>query len=583
MEQPIQDLANEWLRLDQNERTREEIQNLLADNNVEELEKRLRNRIAFGTAGLRAKMEAGFSRMNPLTVIQTTQGLAEYLLANVERAKHRGVVLGFDGRHNSKKYAKLAAAALIAKGIKVWWCEAVVHTPLVSFGVMELNAAAGIMITASHNPPQDNGYKVYWERGVQIIPPHDAGISESILKNLEVISWDTHAVDNSLFVEGVLNHILEKYLVAVRVASDPWSELKGMADSHLDFAYTAMHGVGLRYMTEAVKALGVESHMKVVREQAHPDPDFPGLPFPNPEEKGALDTAIWSADRQNVSFILATDPDADRLAVAEKVNGKDWHIFTGNQLGVLLASYIAERYTHNKKKLAMLASTVSSKMLSVIAEKEGFHYAETLTGFKWMGNKAMDLDRHGFDSRFAYEEAIGYMIPGVTKDKDGVAAAAVVLCAIAWWRKQHELTPYAKLQELYKKYGYFEEANIYLISPSPAITNKIFDSIRSLGDPFPTKLGSRKILSWRDLTKDYDSSTKDRKPVLPIDPSSQMITLETEGHVRITVRGSGTEPKIKIYMECRCTKQETAKSTVLEVQKTLIKEWLKPEENGLKV
>src|ERR1700761_8801621 len=559
MEPSIHDLAKEWLKLDQDDRTREEMESLVTENNTDELEKRLRNRIAFGTAGLRARMGAGFSRMNSLTVIQASQGLAEYLLATVPRTKNRGIVIGFDGRHNSKRFAKLTAAAFIAKDIKVWWYPVPVHTPLVSFGVMELRAVAGVMITASHNPPQDNGYKVYWERGVQIIPPHDTGIAKSILQNLEPVSWDRHAVDNCLLVESVLSYVQEKYITAVRVAADPFDELKINSNSQIDFSYTAMHGVGLRFMTAAVQALGVESHMKLVQEQAHPDPDFPGLPFPNPEEKGALDMAIWSADRHKTSFILATDPDADRLAVAEKVDGIGWHIFTGNELGAILASYIYERYSGHKPELAMIASTVSSKMLSVMAEREGFHFSETLTGFKWMGNKALSLDAEGYDSRFAFEEAIGYMIPGVCKDKDGVAAAAVFLCATAWWRATKGLTPYAVLQHLFRKYGYFEESNTYYKSPGPATTKDIFNSIRALGNPFPSKLGSRKVTYWRDLTKGWDSSTPDHKPILPADPSSQMITFETEGSVRMTIRASGTEPKIKMYLECHSNHQETAR------------------------
>jgi phosphoglucomutase len=581
MGQSIQDLANEWLRLDKDKSTRQEILTLLEENKHDELEKLLRNRITFGTAGLRAKMQAGFSKMNSLTIIQTSQGLAEYLLANVPQTKHRGIVIGFDARHHSRHFANLAAAAFIAKGIKVWWYEVPAHTPLVSFGVRELKAVAGVMITASHNPPQDNGYKVYWDRGVQIIPPHDAGIAKAILENLEPISWDKHAVDNSLLVEGVLNFVEARYITAVRYASDYYGEITANADSNLDFAYSAMHGVGLRFMKGAMTALGIESHMKVVEEQAHPDPDFPGLPFPNPEEKGALDTAIWSADRHNVSLVIATDPDADRVAVAEKVQSTGWHIFTGNQLGILLASYIYEKYTRDKVKLAMIASTVSSKMLSVMAEREGFHYAETLTGFKWMGNKAISLDAEGFDTRLAFEEAIGYMIPGVCKDKDGVAAAATFLTATAWWRRHQQLSPHEKLQQLYKKYGHFEEANTYLISPDSATTERVFESIRALGQPFPTKLGSNKVTYWRDLTKGWDSSTSDNKPLMPVDPTSQMLTFETETSVRITIRGSGTESKIKIYVESHSNHQDKARKHADEALKTLIEEWIKPTEFGL--
>jgi phosphoglucomutase len=579
MSPSIQELAHEWLRIDKDHTTRDEIQTLLDQGEDAELERRLRSRIAFGTAGLRARMEAGFSRMNSVTVIQASQGLAAYLLEHVPDVRHKGVVIGRDARNHSEKFAKLTAAAFVEKGIKVWWFEVPSHTPLVPFGVRELHAAAGVMVTASHNPAQDNGYKVYWENGCQIIPPHDHGIAASILQNLEPISWDKTVVDNSLLVEGALGLVEDAYDRAVCAAADPKGHLATAKELHLSYAYTAMHGVGLRYMTKALDALGVGKYMSVVQEQAHPDPNFPSLKFPNPEEKGALEVAISSADRHSVPLILASDPDADRLAVAEKVDGV-WHQFTGNQLGILLASHILDTYHQPREKLAMLASTVSSRMLGVMAEKEGFHFVETLTGFKWMGNIALDLDRQGYDSRFAFEEAIGYMIPGVVHDKDAVAAAATFLAAVVRWQRER-LTPWHKLQKLYEKYGHFEDANTYLISPSPAVTEKVFNAVRELGDPFPKCLGKRMVHRWRDLTRGWDSGTKDHKPLLPTDKDSQMITCEVDGDIKFTVRGSGTEPKIKFYIECWAHNKEKARKGADEVLGDLLKEWFKPKVYGL--
>jgi len=580
MSKTTKELAEEWLGIDKDPTTRDEIYRLLVDGQEEELENRLRTRIQFGTAGLRARMEAGFSRMNSVTVIQASQGLAAYLLENVPNVKHCGVVIGRDARHNSSKFAKLTAAAFVEKEIKVWWYEEPVHTPLVPFGVRELSAAAGVMITASHNPAEDNGYKVYWTNGCQIIPPHDKGISESILKNLQPFSWNKRVVDESLLVEGALGLVEDGYYRAVRAAADPTGHFTKQPNKHLKYAYTAMHGVGLRYMTKALQTLGIEQNMIVVQEQAHPDPDFPSVKFPNPEEKGALEVAISSADRHSVNLVLASDPDADRLAVAEKVNDV-WYQFTGNQLGILLASHILATYSKPKEKLAMLASTVSSRMLAVMAEKEGFHYTETLTGFKWLGNVALDLDEQGYDSRFAFEEAIGYMIPGVVHDKDAVVTAATFLAAVERWQEKEGLTPFQKLQHLYQKYGHFEDANTYLISPSPAVTEKVFNAVRALGDPFPKHLGKRKVHKWRDLTKGWDSETKDHKPVLPVDKDSQMITCEVDGDVRFTVRGSGTEPKIKLYIEAKAHSREKARKVADEVLKELLEEWFKPQEYGL--
>jgi phosphoglucomutase len=578
----IKELAEAWLRLDEDKTTADEIYKLLVQGNGDELEKRLRTRIAFGTAGLRGPMQAGFACMNSLTVIQASQGLAAYLLKAEERVKHRGVVIGRDARHNSEKFAKLTAAAFAAKGIKVWWYEIPTHTPMVPFGVRELDAAAGVMITASHNPARDNGYKVYWSNGCQIIPPHDTGIAKAILENLKPVSWDTSVVDNpGLLVQGALGLVQDHYNRAIQAAVRPEGGHSVQMDLDLRFVYTPMHGVGLPAMKQCVENLGIASQMVVVEAQAEPDPDFPTVKFPNPEEKGALNLAMETADSSGISLILASDPDADRLAGAEKVSGA-WHIFTGNELGILLASYLFERYPKSKpkEKLAMLASTVSSRMLHALAQKEGFHFVETLTGFKWLGNVARDLGKQGYDVVYAYEEALGYMIPQTVHDKDSISAAAIFLTAASHWSSRG-LTPYSKLQSLYKHIGYFEDANTYLTSPSPATTTAVFTAIRTLGDPYPAQLGTRKIVRWRDLTVGYDSKSKDHIPDLPVDKSAQMITCELNDGARFTVRGSGTEPKIKLYIECVGKSSEEAQKGANEIQKDLLEEWFKLEENGL--
>jgi phosphoglucomutase len=582
MAKDIKELAEEWLELDEDPTTSAEISKLLVDNNTDELEKRLRHRIAFGTAGLRGPMQGGFACMNSLTVIQASQGLAAYLLKTEENAKRRGVVIGRDARHNSKKFAKLTAAAFVAKGFKVWWYEDPSHTPLVPFGVRELDAVAGIMVTASHNPAKDNGYKVYWSNGCQIIPPHDSGIAESIMENLKPVTWDTSVVDESLLVEGSLGLVNDKYYKAILCVVQT-DHVSPKMDPELKFVYTPMHGVGLPAMQQCVETLGIAAQMTVVESQAQPDPDFPTVKFPNPEEKGALDLAIETAENSSIRLILASDPDADRLAAGEKV-GDRWHIFTGNQLGVLIGSYLFERYPASKprEKLAMLASTVSSRMLAALAKKEGFRFTETLTGFKWLGNVARDLEKQGYHVIYAFEEALGYMIPQTVHDKDSISAAAVFLTAASVWSAQG-FTPYTKLQSLYEYLGYFEDANTYLVSPSPAVTTSVFTAIRALGSPHPTTIGSRVIVRWRDLTLGYDSQGKDHKPDLPVDATSQMITCELDDGSVFTVRGSGTEPKIKLYIECQGKSSAEAKSGATGILGDLLKEWFKPEENGLKL
>jgi phosphoglucomutase len=329
--------------------------------------------------------------------------------------------------------------------------------------------------------------------------------------------------------------------------------------------------------------------MHIVTEQAHPDPEFPTVSFPNPEEKGALRLSSREAAKVGTAVILANDPDADRFSAAERVEeaGGDFQQFTGNQLGILLASYTFETYIGDVKKLAMLSSTVSSRMLARMASVEGFHFVETLTGFKWLGNVAQDLQREGWNPAFAFEEAIGYMFSSIVWDKDGIAAAAVFLTAWQRWHAQG-LTPRSKLQQLYERYGYFADANTYVISPSPEVTNTVFAAIRKLhpsGSRRPEKIGARQILRWRDLTLGYDSAATppDHRPNLPVDPGAQMITCELEEDVVFTVRGSGTEPKIKFYIEATATSADEAQARADQTLRDLLKEWFQVDRYGLKL
>lgn len=576
----LQDLVDEWLRFDLDPATKAEIQDLVTSGNTAELERRMKPRIAFGTAGLRARMEAGFSRMNQLTVIQTSQGLAEYVLRNVSQAADMGVVIGRDGRHNSELFAQSVAAVFLAKGIKVWWYEHVVHTPMVPFGVKSLRAAAGIMITASHNPAVDNGYKVYGYNGCQINSPDDKLIAASILDHLEPMK-DFESIpkgsgsggDWSMLV-NVSSMLLPKYFTSI-------SKLISNALKSIDiprFVYTPMHGVGLAFMEEAMRTIikrdtrdeyppwgDVMKTMKVVHSQSQVDPDFPTVKYPNPEEQGALNLAKELADHEGIQLILANDPDADRFAVAEKVQGH-WFQFTGDQVGILLGYHISKS-RRGVQDMTMLNSAVSSQLLAKIGEHEGFVVEETLTGFKWLGNRALTL---GDKVVFAYEEALGYMLPQIVHDKDGIAAAVVFLEACSLWG-----SPWSKLQKLYRKYGYFETMNTYWRCTDQSLVISLFEAIRW---DLSMLLSKRELVRFRDLTNGTDSGTQDNKSVLPADPSTQMITCwlsgtEFDEGIRFTVRGSGTEPKVKLYLECQSRNQGDAQRGAMEILRTINDLW----------
>lgn len=565
-------------------------------------------------------MQAGFSSMNDLTVLQASQGLAKYVLKTVQNAQSRGIVIGHDHRYNSKRFAQLTALAFSHLGFKVYLYGRLVHTPLVPFGVDELDAACGVMITASHNPAQDNGYKVYWENGCQIIPPHDEGIAVEIGKNLVPWTTDTSLVRSEV---DVADEMEDKYFAKIKatiIGQRYEKRLKNKvytasSPTAVRFVYTAMHGVGLAPFMKAVDFLGLRDSVVIVNEQSEPDPAFPTVSFPNPEESGALDLAKACADKHGISIVLANDPDADRFAVAVKdIRTNEWIQLTGNQLGALFAenavnSYLKKRENAPISKLALLNSTVSSQLIASMAKVHGFHYEDTLTGFKWIGNRAIDLEKAGFVVPFAFEEAIGYMFP-VVHDKDGVSAATVFMKWAVESRlksglSQTTFSPLVELDRIYRKYGYFGECNRYYTSRDPLVTSQIFDDIRnykrnSKGNSkansegvssttldsyyYPKTLGGFDITYWRDLTKGYESSTPNHVPTLPVSASSQMITLELQSKtggatgsygmvVRLTARGSGTEPKLKVYIEAEGHSAREASQLAEHVYKLISQEW----------
>ncbi|KAJ5668196.1 uncharacterized protein N7477_006766, partial [Penicillium maclennaniae] len=566
----ISSLVQTWLRWDQDPNTRAEIEQLRDAGSTDELELRLRNRIEFGTAGLRGRMAAGFSCMNSLTVIQASQGLAKYIQGRPEIAP-KGVVIGHDARHNSDRFAVLAANAFIALGIPVWFFDQAGPTPMVPFGVSFFEAAAGIMVTASHNPPQDNGYKVYSTNGAQINRPEDGEIARSIRENLEPwpTAWKDLQPGDLLHADSyqkLLPHYISSVAAYAKSTITKWQ-------SPRPTVYTPLHGVGGLVFPTLCESLGIDNCTTVPAQQK-PDPDFSTVKFPNPEEAGALDLSIESADREGKTLIIANDPDADRFAAAEKVNGK-WVLFTGNHVGVLLASHVFDSLSSadDLSKFTVLTTTVSSGMLDKMAKAKGIQFKETLTGFKWMANVARDLEKTGQTVPFAYEEALGYMFPSVCYDKDGITAASVFLAAEAKWRAQG-LTVHDKLQQLFIEFGHHETLNNYFRSPNPQLSTALFRGIRSGRFLADKQFGKFKILRWRDLTESYDSASPDNKPDLPDDPTSQMLTLWLEGGVRFTLRGSGTEPKVKFYIESCGASRDHAVQAVCETFSIILKEWV---------
>lgn len=603
----IDQLVSDWLRIDIDPTSRHEIQTLQKDGHYDILDKKLSHRIAFGTAGLRSSMESGFSHMNDVTILQASQGLVNYILEE----NGTSLVIGYDHRHHSQRFAEITASVALLRGLRVYYLGSVthlspetlgtaspdkvdrlyVHTPIVPFGIDHYNASAGVMVTASHNPANDNGYKVYYGNGCQIIPPHDEGIAASIDANLDPwpqvwnVAENLHNGVQSGALVAVKSELTEKYVLEVK------RQLVRDNSLSYKFVYTPMHGVGLEVFSQVCDLFSVD--YDVVPEQASPDPDFPTVKFPNPEEAGALDLAIAQAKSAGIKLVVANDPDADRFSVAiEQRNGK-WKQLTGNEIGILFATYVIEELTPPLElaNTYLLNSTVSSQLLRSLAATAGCSFQDTLTGFKWIGNKAIDLKNEGFSVPFGYEEAIGYMF-SLVNDKDGVSAATVWLQLYEKWFSSGEVDAVEKLELIYAKYGWFKECNGYYKLDDVSKTARIFDhTIRAsygADRQYPASLGDFTVLEWRDLTIGYESATPDHNSVLPADATSQMITAllglhdDSEAKVRFTCRGSGTEPKLKVYIEGTSTRNgEEAEALAKKCWATLRALWFKPEENNL--
>ncbi|RXN25513.1 phosphoglucomutase-2 [Labeo rohita] len=552
--------VTQWLQYDKNPKTAAAVRSMVKDKAMSELQKCFGARMEFGTAGLRAAMGPGVSRMNDLTIIQTTQGFCAYLEQCFTDLKQRGVVIGFDARANppsggsSKRFACLAASVFISRGVPVYLFSDITPTPYVPFTVSHLGLCAGVMVTASHNPKQDNGYKVYWANGAQIIPPHDKGIAAAIEQNLE-------------------------------------PELN--KNSEVKIVHTSVHGVGHIFVQAAFKAFDLHPPY-AVEEQKDPDPEFPTVKYPNPEEgEGVLTLSFALADKEGATVILANDPDADRLAIAQKQESGQWRVFTGNELGALLGWWIFQCWKQQKdegkasiKDVYMLSSTVSSKILRAIAVKEGFHFEETLTGFKWMGNRARELLDQGKTVLFAFEEAIGYMCSPAVLDKDGVSAAAIAGEFVSYLASKN-ITLSHQLRSIYEEYGYHISKNSYFICHNQDTIKGMFERLRNYDgkNSYPKECGGFAITAVRDLTTGYDSNQPDNKAVLPTSKSSQMITFTFANGGVATIRTSGTEPKIKYYTElCAAPGNSDLNQLKTELDNlvdAIVEHFYQPEKNNL--
>ncbi|MCZ8503064.1 phospho-sugar mutase [Vibrio lentus] len=539
----MQDAMN-WLARDPDPRTREELQHLIDKKMHAELEDRFTQRLEFGTAGLRGKVGCGPNRMNRLVIQETATGLGHYLIEHVANAAIRGVVVGYDGRLDSKQFAIDTASVLTALGIKVYLTANVAATPIVAFGIEHFNAAAAVVVTASHNPPEYNGFKVYWENGAQIIPPHDAGIADEIdvasTKPIPLISL------SDAEKQGNLVWLTEGYYQTYRAAINQSPYVRNDIDSaHTTVTYTAMHGVGAQMAEDLLHDGGFHKVFSVA-EQREPDGHFPTVNFPNPEEKGAMDLVVNLAKSVDADIACANDPDADRFAVAVRTDDTvrtdeaSYKMLTGDQVGVLFAHYLLSK-PHTKNQLVG-NSIVSSTLLEKVANSHGATYFQTLTGFKWLANIGMQLEDEDNEFLFAYEEALGYTIGTQVRDKDGLSAL-VVFAQLVEELKSQGRTVWDLLAQISLEHGVHTNAqrSIALDPDSPSIGSK-------LRSAQPKTIGGVTVSVIEDLQSSLRYIVGGDTETINL-PTSDVLIYHLQDGSRIIVRPSGTEPKVKVYYE----------------------------------
>ena len=553
-------IYQEWLSNPYfDEDTKAELRAIEGDEN--EIKERFYMDLEFGTAGLRGIIGAGINRMNIYVVRRATQGLANYIIK--QGAADKGVAIAYDSRHMSPEFAMEAAMTLAANGIKAYKFESLRPTPELSFAVRELGCVAGINITASHNPPEYNGYKVYWEDGAQFTPPHDKGVTEEVLaiEDLSTVKTTDEASATAAGLYQVIGQeIDDKYIAQVKAQVVNQKAIDEMQDQ-ITIVYTPLHGTGNIPARRVMKEIGF-THVYVVPEQELPDGDFPTVSYPNPEAKEAFELGLKLAKEKNADLVLATDPDADRLGVYVKDTKSGEYIpLTGNMSGSLLCEYVLSQKQAAGKIPAdgqVVKSIVSTNLIDAVAKAYGAELIEVLTGFKWIGKQILKNETTGHGTYlFGMEESYGCLIGTYARDKDAISATAA-LCEAAAYYKQKGMTLWDAMIAMYEKYGYYKDAVKAIGLSGIEGLAKIQSIMETLRNNTPTEVGGYKVTSARDYKLDTikDMATGEVKPTGL--PSSNVLYYDLEDGAWICVRPSGTEPKIKFYFGVKGTSLEDA-------------------------
>ena len=553
-------IYQEWLSNPYfDEATKAELKAIEGDEN--EIKERFYMDLEFGTAGLRGIIGAGINRMNIYVVRRATQGLANYIIK--QGAADKGVAIAYDSRNMSPEFAMEAAMTLAANGIKAYKFESLRPTPELSFAVRELGCVAGINITASHNPPEYNGYKVYWADGAQFTPPHDKGVTEEVLAIEDLSSVKTTDEASAIAAgkyEVIGKEIDDKYIAQVKAQVVNQKAIDEMQDQ-IRIVYTPLHGTGNIPARRVMKEIGF-THVYVVPEQELPDGNFPTVSYPNPEAKEAFELGLKLAKEKDADLVLATDPDADRLGVYVKdAKSGEYIPLTGNMSGSLLCEYVLSQKQAEGKIPAdgqVVKSIVSTNLIDAVAKAYGAELIEVLTGFKWIGKQILKNETTGTGTYlFGMEESYGCLIGTYARDKDAISATAA-LCEAAAYYKQKGMTLWDAMVAMYEKYGYYKDSVKSIGLSGIEGLAKIQSIMETLRNNTPAEVGGCKVVSARDYKLDTikDMETGAVKPTGL--PASNVLYYDLEDGAWICVRPSGTEPKIKFYFGVKGTSLEDA-------------------------
>ena len=553
------------------EETKKELLEIKDDE--KEIEDRFYKELEFGTAGLRGVIGAGTNRMNKYTVGKATQGLANYILE--QGIQEKGVAISYDSRKMSKEFSLQTALILNANGIKTYLFENLRPVPELSFAVRELNCTAGIMITASHNPPKYNGYKVYWDDGAQIVAPRDKEIIEKV-RNVTDYSeikeiTKKEAEEKGLF-KIVGTEMDDKYIAKLKsLILNP--EIVKKQGENLKVVYTPLHGTGNTIAERLLREIGIKN-LYVVPEQKEPDGNFPTVDYPNPEDPKAFKLALELAKKVDADVVLATDPDADRLGIfAKDSKTGEYKNYTGNMSALLIAEYRISQM-QEKEMLPqdgmMIKTIVSSNLTDAIANNYGLYLYEVLTGFKNIGAiMRKEEECNGKKYVFGFEESYGCLIGDYARDKDGIAAV-MALCEAACYYKEKGFTLWDQMINIYEKYGYYKETQVAIVREGSQGAKEIENMMTSTRNKDVEKIGNYKVLKFKDIYKDYVKDMVTGEITKSGLPKSNVLYYELEDNSWCCVRPSGTEPKIKLYMGIKADTEKEADRKLEELKEAMV-------------